>query len=58
MAQATHDHLIELDLPNNTDGCSEMEIDVLIGSDFILKFMTGETRSGHCGPMTLKSIFG
>ena len=58
LAQATYEHLIELDLADKTDGCSSLHIDVLIGADFYWKFVTGQTVRGASGPVALDTVFG
>ena len=58
LAQATYEHMIELDLADRTDGHSELKIDVLIGADFYWKFITGETIRCKGGPVALNTVLG
>ena len=58
LAQATNEHMIELDLADRTDGHSELKIDVLIGADIYWKFITGETIRGKGGPVALNTVLG
>ena len=54
----TYSYLADLDLADHTEqGCSD-GIDVLVGSDFYWKFVTGEIRRGSCGPVAIHSKLG
>ena len=58
LAQATYEHLIELELADRTDGCSSLKIDVLIGADFYWNFVSGQTIRGASGPVALDTVLG
>ena len=54
----TYSYLADLDLADHTEqGCSD-GIDVLVGSDFYWKFVTGEIRRCSCGPVAIHSKLG
>ena len=50
LCQESFDHLSHLELADNSDGTTPMEIDVLIGSNYYWRLMTGEIRRGDNGP--------
>ena len=58
LAQATYDHIIELDLADSTNGSRDLKVDVLIGGDYYWKFIIGEIKRGPCGPIAVDTILG
>ena len=51
-------HLAQLDLADDLDDNSPLEVDVLIGSDLYWDIVTGETIRGQCGPVAISTKFG
>ena len=51
-------HLSGLELADYSRGTDAGEIDVLIGSDFYWKLVTGEVRHGVVGPVAIYSKLG
>ena len=59
LAQATYEHLIELDLADKTNGSNKLKIDVLIGGDFYEKIVFDEQKvRGKVGPTATKTTLG
>ncbi len=52
-----YEHLAQLDLADISKE-ETLEVDVLIGSDFYWKFVTGETIRGSSGPVAIKTTLG
>ena len=52
------DHLMTLDLEDPSDGSSQLDIDILIGSDCYWEFVSRETRCGLTGPIAIDTKFG
>ena len=46
LCQDTFNHLMDLDLADPTDGRSQLDIDILIGSDQYWELVTGKIRRG------------
>lgn len=58
-AETSYDHLSSLELANSSMGAAELQIDILIGSDFYWQFTTGETRRGRPGgPVAIGTHLG
>ena len=55
LAQAMHEHLIDLSLADSTNGNAELAIDILIGRDLYWKFFSGMLRRGLRGPVAEKT---
>ena len=53
-----YDHLAQLELADYSDGASEMEVDVLIGSDYYWEFATGRMSRGQSGPVAIHTRLG
>lgn len=53
-----YDHLMGLELADNSDGVSEMGIDVLIGSDYYWEVATGRISRGQSGPIAVHTRLG
>ena len=53
-----YSHLTGLELADNTDGQSELKIDILIGMDYYFSFLTGKKRQGVSGPVAMESVIG
>ena len=51
-------HLTGLELADNTDGQSELKIDIFIGMDYYFSFFTGKKRQGISGPVAIESVTG
>ena len=51
-------HLSSLELADCSEGTDSDTIDVLVGSDYYWKFVTGETRQGADGPVAVHSTLG
>ena len=52
-------HLAGLELADANQGTdNEMEVDLLIGSDYYWWFATGETRRGEEGPVAIRTKLG
>lgn len=58
LCQESFDHLSRLELADNSDGTIPMEVDILVGSDYYWRLMTGDIRRGEDGPVALYSRFG
>ena len=58
LCRESFEHLMTLELADNADGSTPMEVDVLIGSDHYWRLMTGDIRRGEVGPVALYSRFG
>ena len=58
LAQAIHEHLIDLPLADSTNGNSELAIDILIGGDLYWKFFSDMLRRGVRGPLAEKNSLG
>ena len=56
--QGNFDHLAGIDLADTSDGCSHLEIDILIGSDQYWELVTGEVRHGNSGPVAINTTLG
>ena len=52
------EHLSGLDLADSSDGCSRLEVDILIGSDQYWDLITGRTRRGTNGPVAIETKLG
>ena len=52
------DHLKGLHLADCSSGSSELEIDILVGSDQYWDLVTGEIRRGRAGPIAINTVFG
>ena len=58
MTQTEHSHLITLPLAGNTDGNSELEVDVLIGGSYYWSFFTGKIVRGGISPVAIVTLLG
>ena len=58
IAQAMHEHLIDLLLADSTNRNSELATDILIGGDLYWKFLTGMLRRGLRGPVAKETSLG
>ena len=58
LTHVTYEHLIELELADQTSGSSELHIDILIGGNFYWRFMKGDVRKGTSGPVAINTILG
>ena len=47
-----------LDLADSSDGCSRLEVDILVGSDQYWDLITGKTRRGASGPVAINTRLG
>ena len=56
--QESHEHLVGLDLADCSDGHTQLEVDVLVGSDQYWELITGETRRGASGPVAIDTRLG
>lgn len=56
--QGNFDHLAGIDLADPSDGCSHLEVDILIGSDQYWELVTGEMRRGKSGPVAINTTLG
>ena len=54
----SYPHLTGLELADNTDGQSELKIDILISMDYYFSFFTGKKRQGISGPVAMESVIG
>ena len=52
------DNLKDLDLANPSDGSSQLNVDILIGSDLYWQLITGETHCGNPGPVAINTVLG
>ena len=57
-AVGEYTHLSDLELADFSGGPDTAAIDLLIGSDFYWKFVTGEVRRGSAGPVAIHSTLG
>ncbi len=53
-----YDHLSQLELADASDGGSQMQVDLLIGSDYYWELATGEVRRGIGGPIAIRTRLG
>jgi hypothetical protein len=51
-------HLEGLELADSVHDKSELEVDLLVGSDFYWQFMTGRVQKGEAGPTAIESHLG
>lgn len=51
-------YLRGLDLADETESTSEIEVDILIGSDHYWDLITGKLRRGHAGPTAIQTKLG
>ena len=58
LCQDTFDHLTSLDLADNSDGHSRLQVDILVGSDQYWNLTTGEIRRGDSGPVAIETELG
>ena len=58
LARSTYAHLSDIPLADEGGRDSQLEIDLLIGSDYYWQFMTGEIRRGDSGPVAVKTHLG
>ena len=59
VAVQEYPHLQDLELADNLEARTEVEIDVLIGADYYWNFFTGEIRKGRSpGPVALNTKLG
>ena len=58
LAQATYEHIIDLELADSTYGSRVLKIDILIGGDFYWKFVTGGIVRGESGPVAINTTLG
>ena len=58
LAKATYEHLVDLELADNTYGSRDLKIDALIGMDSYWKFVTGEIIRRHSGPVAINTTVG
>ena len=56
--KATYDHLAPLNLADFQEGPTELDIDMLIGSDHYWKIVTGEIVRGDSGPTAICTRLG
>ncbi|XP_065902557.1 uncharacterized protein [Dysidea avara] len=57
-AVGEYTHLSDLELADFSGGPDTAAIELLIGSDFYWKFVTGEVRRGSAGPVAIHSTLG
>ena len=59
-AVESYDHLSHIELADSMKFSQNlgMDVDLLIGSDFYWKFLTGEIRRGKVGPVAMKTKVG
>ena len=53
-----YSHLSKLDLVDVSNGEAQLEIDVLIGSDYYWELTTGKIRRGQSGPVAIHTRLG
>ena len=53
-----YSHLSKLDLADVSNGETQLEIDVLIGSDYYWELTTGKIRRGQSGPVATHTRLG
>ena len=53
-----YSHLSKLDLADVSNGETQLEIDVLIGSDYYWELTTGKIRRGQSGPVAIHTRLG
>ena len=58
LCQDTFDHIMNLDLADPSDGCSQLDVDILIGSDQYWDLATGNTCRGIDGPVAIETGLG
>ena len=58
LAQAMHEHLIDLPLADSTNRNSELAIDILVGGDLYWKLFSGILRRGLRGPFAEETSLG
>ena len=58
LCQDTFDHIVDLDLADPVDGCSQLDVDILIGSDQYWSLATGKTLRGSKGPTAIETRLG
>lgn len=49
---------MDLNLADDPSGHSQLDVDILIGSDQYWDLVTGETRRGHAGPVAINTALG
>ena len=54
----TYSYVADLDVADHTEQEYSDGIDVLVGSDFYWKFVTGEIHKGSCGPIAIHNKLG
>ena len=47
-----------MQLADDSDGNSNLKIDMLVGSDFYLELVTGRVIKGVCGPVAIQPKLG
>ena len=58
IAQAIHEHLIDLPLADSTEGCATLDIDILVGGNYYWQFFSGKVVRGRKGPVAMESCLG
>ena len=58
LARETYDHLVELQLADNTGNEEALEVDILIGGDLYWRFVSGRVKRGVGGPVAVHTSLG
>lgn len=58
ICRENYDHLAGLELADDSDGASEIGVDVLIGSHYYWEFATGKISCGQDGPVAIHTMLG
>ena len=57
-SRESHEHLLGLELADSADGSDNLEVDVLIGSDWYWSLVTGRVIRGKTGPTAVHTKVG
>lgn len=57
LCQESFDHISSLELADSSDGSTPMEVNLLVGSDYYWRLMTGDIRRGADEPVAMYSRF-
>jgi hypothetical protein len=58
LCQEKFEHLVGLDLADPAEDSSQLEVDVLVGSDQYWDLASGEIRRGQFGPVAINTELG
>ena len=58
IAQATHEHLIGLQLADSTESCATLNVDILVGGNYYWQFFSGKIVRGTAGPVAMETSLG